>query len=283
MSSFRSLVCGLGASYLWLGSGDICQTSETAAATALYANAEIPILSDEIRCSVAPETHLRMLTIGDSITVGWGGSEYWNSYRKDLLNFLESDCPMKNRTYIGTQRTGNFVENRHEGYPGYDINQIANDTQPRLMNSILEMPNVVLLHAGTNDMVDRPGSSPGEAPDRLGKLMDMVLGTVPNVTLIVAQIIQVTEESERRALIPQLNAQIPSTAAERVARGYKVQVADLSSIGMDAVDLRDGLHPSDAGYRKMAVKWFGALQNATRAGLITPPREMYSVEGTPER
>lgn len=101
MSSFRSLVCGLGASYLWLGSGDICQTSETAAATALYADAEIPILSDGIRCSVAPETHLRMLAIGDSITVGWGGSEYWNSYRKDLLNFLESDCPMKNRTYIG--------------------------------------------------------------------------------------------------------------------------------------------------------------------------------------
>lgn len=182
----------------------------------------------------------------------------------------------------GTQRTGNFVENRHEGYPGYDINQIANDTQPRLMNSILEMPNVVLVHAGTNDMVDRPGSSPSEAPERLGKLMDMVLETVPNVTLIVAQIIQVTEESERRALIPQLNAQIPRIAEERVARGYKVQVADLSSIGVNAVDLRDGLHPSDAGYRKMAVKWFQALQNATQAGLITPPRELPSGDGSPE-
>ncbi|KAF2213454.1 carbohydrate esterase family 3 protein, partial [Cercospora zeae-maydis SCOH1-5] len=176
----------------------------------------------------------------------------------------------------GTQRTGDFVENRHEGYPGYSIDQIANDTQPRLMNTIMELPNVVLLHAGTNDMVERIEAHPSEAPERLGKLMDMVLEAVPNVTLIVAQIIQVTEESERRTLIPQFNAQILRIAAERVAKGFRVQVADLSTIGVIAADLRDGLHPSDAGYRKMAVKWFEALQNASRAGLISPPRALSS-------
>lgn len=144
-----------------------------------------------------------------------------------------------------------------------------------LETSLLELPNVVLLHAGTNDLGELHGLPYEEAPDRLGQLMDTILETVPNVTLIVAKIVYSAEpRTDRGSRVDRFNAALPDIVEERVAKGFKVQLADLSSIGKAAVDMSDGLHPSDVGYRRMAIKWFEAMQNVTRAGLITPPLDV---------
>lgn len=275
MSALVTFLCGIGMSSFWNTNGAVCN----APVPLTSSNAETHILEDTIRCSVSRDTKLPILPIGDSITVGWGNSEYWNSYRKDLQLFLDSDCPMRNHTYIGSQLSGNFANNNHEGYAGYTIDEIMHKTQPMLTASIMEYPNVVLLHAGTNDMSPFHAAPYDTAPERLGQLMDLVLMTVPNVTVLVAQIIQSSNEANEKsglsARIPEYNAQIPTIVADRVAHGYKVQVVDMSSIGFgDGSDLRDGLHPNGKGYRKMAVKWFEALQDATPAGLITPPKEV---------
>lgn len=277
MSALVTFLCGIGVSSFWFQNSAVCN-APVPITTSLNANGHI--LEDGIRCSVGGDVKLRILPIGDSITVGWGNSEYWNSYRKDLQLFLDSDCPMRNHTYIGSQLSGNFANNNHEGYAGYTINEIMYKTQPHLTASIMEYPNVVLLHAGTNDMSPFHGDPYETAPDRLGSLMDLVLLTVPNVTVLVAQIVQPAGANNTRTglsgRVPEFNAQIPRIAAERVAKGFKVQVVDMNMIGGgDGSDLLDDLHPNDKGYRKMAVKWFEALQNATQAGLITPPKEVF--------
>lgn len=99
MPALATFFCGFTASFFWFKGVNICQQPELPATAAVNVNTISP--SDGLGCTVAPDMQLRMLAVGDSITVGWGGSEYWNSYRKDLKSYLDLDCPMKNRTYIG--------------------------------------------------------------------------------------------------------------------------------------------------------------------------------------
>lgn len=73
--------------------------------------------------------------------------------------------------------------NEHEGYSGRSINQIAASLKER--GALSQQPNVVLLHAGTNDMINDPpiDLDPYETgPDRLKALMDDVLTVCPNTT-----------------------------------------------------------------------------------------------------
>lgn len=176
---------------------------------------------------------------------------------------------------------GDFQNNQMEGWPGYTIESIANQTQPALYSSLSKRPNVVLLHAGTNDMADVHWLSYGEAPQRLGRLIDDVLDACGDATVIVAQIAQCNETGTRRsARIPAFNAAIPEQVAIRADKGSKVMVVDMSSIGTTDADLKDGLHPNEKGYSKMAVKWFDALQEASNKNWITAPRELGSVSDT---
>src|SRR6201999_4194866 len=62
---------------------------------------------------------LRILTLGDSITAGVGGTG-GNSYRPELYKLLtEAGAQV---TFVGSQKGGQFY---HEGYPGANIVQIG--------------------------------------------------------------------------------------------------------------------------------------------------------------
>ena len=171
----------------------------------------------------------------------------------------------------GDQSSGDFSNNQEEGFDGYTINMIAGACK----NALNLQPNVVLIHAGTNDMNDSPPPDPyDEAPDRLGALIDEVLCTCPNATLIVAQIITSTNAGVQPR-IDTYNAAIPDVVAERAGKGFKVLTVDMSSIK----DLKDGLHPTDSGYNQMATFWAQALQQASDNGWITAPDPETSAHG----
>lgn len=219
-------------------------------------------------CTIAPDTALRILPLGDSITFGWGSSRE-ASYRLDLLDFLQADCHRRNVTYIGSKNAGVFDNNENEGWPGYSITGLLREAKPAIAADLHLHPNVVLLHAGTNDCgffadAEAPWE---ETAHRLGLLMDYVLGLSPNVTIIVAQIIA-TPNQPNVARIPLVNKQIPGEVQKRAKQGHKVFLVDMSDIGVDEKDLADKLHPSDIGYRKMAVKWLGALKAVSDKGWI---------------
>ncbi|KAK5134072.1 hypothetical protein LTR08_006962 [Meristemomyces frigidus] len=166
-----------------------------------------------------------------------------------------------------------MTNNANEGHSGYTIDLIAAAT----VNTLRQEPNVVLLHAGTNDMnLDPPPDPYNTAPQRLGSLIDEVLCTCSNTTLIVAQIIESTNGGTS-SRIPTYNAAIPGIVAERANKGFKVMTVDMSSIG--GSDLFDGLHPTDEGYSKMATLWYQALQQASSKGWITLPDAALAVSG----
>jgi lysophospholipase L1-like esterase len=64
----------------------------------------------------------------------------------------------------------------------------------------------------------------------------------------------------------QFNAAIPGVVKALADKGAKVAIADLSAVKKG--DLKDGVHPNDAGYAKMAAGWFTAIEQAASKGWI---------------
>jgi len=212
------------------------------------------------RTVVAPGIELRVMPLGDSITYGYLSSD-GNGYRLAL----ENDLSGSKLQYIGSVRSGNMADSYNEGQSGATINQIAVNAR----KSLFERPNVILIHAGTNDLNNNPPADPYDsAPARLGALIDEVVAACPDAAVLVAQIINAANpDSEAR--IQNFNAQIPGLVTERANAGQHVMVVDMSSVTTSF--LKDGLHPSDAGYSKMGDLWFGGIQMADATGWIKNP------------
>lgn len=175
--------------------------------------------------------------------------------------------------FIGSLREGsNNPNNQMEGFGGYNITHI---TKTVMSDGILfQHPNVVLLHAGTNDMLiwGTPGEPYAEAPDRLGNLIGIVLCECPDAVVLVAQIVG---NVFAQPLVDVFNAAIPGVVDRWTRQGYKVTVVDQSDV--NGTNLADGVHPDDFGYAMMAVNWFEAIQSLP-VGWITTPRA--EVNGT---
>lgn len=131
-----------------------------------------------------------------------------------------------------------MYDSDNEGHLGYTIRQIHG-----AMKAGLAMrPNVVLLHAGTNDL-HRPETeteSWADAPGRLASLVDEVLTVCPDAVVILAKLIQAKDE-RTEANLRSFNDAIPALVEERRRRGHKVMLVDQNVVG--ATELVDGLHP----------------------------------------
>jgi hypothetical protein len=88
--------------------------------------------------------HLRILPLGASIVFGQSSSD-GNGFRLGLRNQLIFNGNPVNM--VGSVNTGTMADGDCEGWPGYVITQVASKAEL----SIPSMPNLVLLHAGTND------------------------------------------------------------------------------------------------------------------------------------
>ncbi|KAK2010708.1 GDSL-like Lipase/Acylhydrolase [Colletotrichum eremochloae] len=204
--------------------------------------------------AIKPGTTLRILGVGDSITVGYlsdidGGDG--NGYRLKLRDDLSKDHVVFSgtETMNGTMPGGYFA-----AWSGMTIKFISDHVGP----SLQQRPNIVLIHAGTNDMnpspdVAREGSNPKEAADRLGYLIDKVVNDCPDATVLVGMIIGCHDEMQMRN-ISQFRSFIPGVVQTRQDAGKHVLAVDFSTFPMDA--LRDGIHPTNPGYQLMGDYWY---------------------------
>ncbi|KAI4626344.1 uncharacterized protein J4E87_004846 [Alternaria ethzedia] len=207
--------------------------------------------------------NLRILPLGDSITWGYingGGS---NGYRERLLADLKSGGYTVD--FVGTQQSGTMADKDNQGFPGYTISQIRGVAA----GGLALKPNVVLLHAGTNDLNrGNPSSEPdADAPRRLGLLLDDVLKAVPNAVVIVAKIIP-SKQSGLNANIKTFNNALSAIVASRVSKGSKVSIVDMNVLSTSS-ELSDNLHPNVAGYARMGDIWNAGIKAV--AGSIPAP------------
>ncbi|OCK88387.1 carbohydrate esterase family 3 protein [Cenococcum geophilum 1.58] len=201
----------------------------------LYHPLATSLLHITARTPIAPGTELRILPLGDSITYGWNSTAGTDGYRLKL----STDLSGSDLLFIGTQRSGSMSDNHNEGHPGFTISRIAAVAGPALAMR----PNIILLHAGTNDLHNRPppaNESYADAPARLGALVDELVERCPGAVVLVAQIISVASASAE-ARIRAFNEAVPGVVRERVERGGKVAVVDMSGVGVG--ELVDGSHP----------------------------------------
>ncbi|KAL5117239.1 hypothetical protein ACEQ8H_004798 [Pleosporales sp. CAS-2024a] len=213
-------------------------------------------LPHEIRaCVVARQAKsLKVLPLGDSITWGYMNGGGTNGYRLQLQTDLKSGG--FDVDFVGTQKSGTMADNDNQGFPGYVISQIRGVAG----SGLALKPNVILIHAGTNDLNrGNPSSEPdAQAPQRLGQLIDDCLKAVPNATIIVAKII-LSKQSGLNNNINTFNNAIPGIVASRVAKGSKVSVVDMSVLSTTS-ELGDNLHPNTAGYAHMGDIWYAGIK-----------------------
>jgi hypothetical protein len=162
-----------------------------------------------------------------------------------------------------------MADNDNEGHSGSFHSEIKDHS----LLSVRACPNVILLHASTNDMdLDRDVDS---APDRLAAIIDQLLERCPDASILVAQIIFSTNIA-MQARTERYNAAIADFAGRIQRQSKQVMAVDMSK-ALTTADLADKKHPNDFGYRKMAVVWRDAIIPANEAGWIKKP---VAYEGT---
>ena len=219
----------------------------------------------------------KVLAMGDSITFGTPTNN--GGYRVELFTKALTDG--KHLTFVAgktdsssgptTGKTGPsappdgpttvkingadvMFPRANEGYPGIitadlDARRCANG------NGFTNMPNIVLLHTGTNDMV---GSNAGGAPAALGKIIDDIAAAAPNALIAVAAIIPLKNGN---AAVLTYNATIPGIVQMKASAGKHVIFVDQYT-DFPTSELTDGVHPTDtAGYPRMGDKWYDAIKS----------------------
>src|ERR1700744_3431141 len=93
-------------------------------------------------------------------------------------------------------------------WSGKTIKFIADHVGP----SLHQRPNIILLHAGTNDMNPDPrvateGNVPRETANRLGSLIDQMIQDCPDAVILVAKIMNTCAEHQHT--MPEFQSLIP--------------------------------------------------------------------------
>ncbi|KAI4157086.1 MAG: hypothetical protein L6R39_000800 [Caloplaca ligustica] len=198
--------------------------------------------------------NLRILPLGASITAGFASSD-GNGFRKVLYDTLKKTNTV---SFVGTQGKAPLL---HEGHPGWIISDVSNVAGPALRSR----PNVIVVHVGTNDLLTN--NAIDQAPDRLGALIDHVLTIAPDAVVLIAQILPSSRAGQFDNFVT-FNARVASIINQRQVMGKKVLKVWMP---ITTDDLQDGVHPTDAGYNRMAQAWIKGLQRAADKGWISAP------------
>ena len=183
-----------------------------------------------------------------------------------------------NVDFVGSVEAGQDIEPAfdpyNEGHPGWTDEDIADEVYQFLESNPAD---IVLLHIGTND-IDTSSDDTEDILDNIDQY-EMDYGT--DVTVILARII-----NRRNHVCPSgsttttFNNNVEAMALERIENGDKIIIVDMEcDAGIDySTEMVDNLHPTDAGYQKMATIWLQALEdllpvcNVAAPSIISTPK-----------
>ncbi|KAL8702184.1 MAG: hypothetical protein Q9201_004539 [Fulgogasparrea decipioides] len=218
------------------------------------------------RQPIANSVDLRVLPLGDSITWGKGSSD-GNGYRLALATLTKKDG--NNLRYIGHVESGTMANNQHEGHSGFEIVAVSAMGRP----DYAERPNVVLLMAGTNDILRE--LDVGNAPERLGVLIGDIVTACPEAAVLVGTLPPLDHPyvnpklSDKETIA--FNTVLEGIVAKLATGGNQVALVDMGRVTTRHIHATDGIHPTDEGYALIAAAWHDGLVTAGRKGWIQPP------------
>jgi lysophospholipase L1-like esterase len=229
------------------------KTSATILHGALLAQANVQAQEQlpDLQGILSTQDVVKIMPLGDSITAGvhsssMGGYRVW----------LWQDCVESgwNVEFVGSQRGGpaSLPDKAHEGHSGWRIDQISAHVVGWLTSY---QPQVVLLHIGTNDILQ--GYSVATALARLSYLVDQITTMLPMAIVIVAQITPLGRPL-LDAKVREYNQGLVALMRRKEEEGQRIVTVDMYE-GVPLADIADGIHPDDAGYALMAGVWYSAL------------------------
>lgn len=188
---------------------------------------------------------VRIMPLGDSNTTGTVGG----GYRTDLYQLLASDGEAPD--FVGSNLGGpdSLPDKNHEGHGGWTIAQIDANAVAWLRTY---RPDLVLLQIGTNDM--KTEATAAGAPARLAALLDKMLDADPRVRILLATIPPIRDAARQRR-VEAFNRAVASIAAGR----DRVSYVDVYGAVVQPGDFGDAVHPTRAGYSKIALRWYAAI------------------------
>lgn len=206
---------------------------------------------------------LRFMPLGDSITYGVIASSTdteSGGYRKHMLDQLAGLGVTLD--FVGSQVNGpaGMSDRDHEGYRGWSLDQL-NGIDAALVAD--HRPDAVLLMAGTND------SSGDTVATMVSDLRALLLGlsaSDPSMTVLVASVPPVLAGQQPQARADRVDAYneaMPGLVAELANAGRKIEfvdMRDLTTADITPPPADSGLHPTAAGYGKIATHWLDALR-----------------------
>lgn len=222
-----------------------------------------------VAISEAQTPPVRIMPLGDSLTSGVSNVTVPGGYRNRLYTLLTSAG--YNVDFVGTKTDASnptLPDKDHQGNGGSRIEELDANLGGWL-NSV-EDPDVILLLAGTNDFSQN--FNLGSAQTRLANLIANAATKRPFAKIIVSSLPLRTDSPSIEAQQVAFNAAIPGIVSNQVSLGRAVSYVDMHA-AWTAGDLDDGVHPTQAGYNKMADVWLPGITNAiTPLGTLgTPP------------
>ena len=239
---------------------------------------------------LAKNVPMRIMALGDSITAGVGergidtGS---GGYRAELQRQLDANGYRYTMVGERSDFSARLVRRHHEGWPGYVIRSFSSDSAPQLYGRVTHAalkandPDVVLLMAGTNDLLRLARRSSGYTIPNIVQSMNALLAQIfyekPNVDVIVAGVVAspLVHECDVERFDgtgtcgldggPNLRRLV----ADYAARGFHIALAQNMSdaVPRDKAHFPDGIHPSGLdGYDAVARVWVHAIQELTAVG-----------------
>jgi lysophospholipase L1-like esterase len=209
----------------------------------------------------------KVLPLGDSIVYGWTGDAHSEDggFRRFLWETLAANGMTANTNFVGPTQTGIAgIDRDHDGHNGWRTDQIQGLVAPDF-NAY--DPALVIVDGGANDL--NQGRTVTQALNGLSSLMTAIFAAKPTVKVLLLNyfIPRVNNDYPLIATqIPNFNAGIPSIVSGLVASGRNIELADLTTAGLSTASnspdfAADGLHPSSAGYSKIAALVYSALTN----------------------
>ncbi|KAF4453357.1 hypothetical protein F53441_3953 [Fusarium austroafricanum] len=210
---------------------------------------------------------LRILSVGASITVGFGKGTDGNGYRKRLRDDLRNKV-----VWAGTERNdkGDMEDGYFSAWSGKTVKYINDHIDPALE----QRPNLILVFAGTNDMNSNPkvsteGNDPKETAERLKSMAEKMVYECPDAAIILGMITNVCEDNrDQRERTKVYREHIARVAGELKSNGSHVLAANFGPF-RDS-DLSDCTHPTQEGYQIMGHWWYDFVYQIPKGWIKAP-------------
>lgn len=237
--------------------------------------------------SAAP---VKVLPLGDSITYGCGdGCEGLGCAHE--CGFYQSSCQAGWRDrlwrrlspgsstshawdFVGTQQNGpDDIDRDNNGHPGWTIEHLESIAD----EWVALVPNVILLHVGTNNLGTIYNQTAAAALGKMSSLLSVTFTRLPEVHVYLSTLIGTAKNygGDRHA---EYNAGLKHLSAVFKAYGHNIDIVDMaveSGIGKtcDSMNCCNGwfmkdIHPNMHGYNRMADVWYNHLTAGPPSALV---------------